>query len=526
MNADEIRQRKKKRRGQKDMISIETLGQRTKFIADDKYKLIEDNETDSEDEEVLQHNGKVPNSNLTATSQDEIGEITDDDTARLINSSHGNIIFSGFGDKPPDPGEAESFCSITVQILFPFIVAGLGMVGAGLVLDIVQHWTVFETVNEIFILVPALLGLKGNLEMTLASRLSTQANLGNLDKKDDCMSMVTSNLALVQCQGIVVGFVASIVAVIMDFMKGGELDLDHTLLLCASAIVTASIASFLLGLVMVGVIVLSRRCKVNPDNVATPIAASLGDLITLAMLASITSFLFHYTETRDRWPTLIIITLYILFTPICIYFAKKNQVTQLVLYTGWTPVLIAMTISSLGGLILDSAVNKFNGIAVFQPVFNGVGGNLVAVQASRISTYLHSNAAFGELPSGEDKVCLDPLSVIIGESVHSRTCRILMMLVVPGHLLFAFTISFFNLGHTTVTPIFVIFYICAAFLQIWILLHTAHWMIHLMWKWSIDPDNSAIPYLTALGDLLGGGLLALAFEILFLIGDKDSDVGD
>ena len=27
--------------------------------------------------------------------------------------------------------------------------------------------------NEIFILVPALLGLKGNLEMTLASRLST-----------------------------------------------------------------------------------------------------------------------------------------------------------------------------------------------------------------------------------------------------------------------------------------------------------------------------------------------------------------
>ena len=47
-----------------------------------------------------------------------------------------------------------------------------------------------------------------------------------------------------------------------------------------------------------------------------------------------------------------------------------------------------------------------------------------------------------------------------------------------------------------------------------------------MWKWSVDPDNSAIPYLTALGDLLGGGLLALAFEILFLIGDKDSDVGD
>ena len=51
----------------------------------------------------------------------------------------------------------------------------------------------------------------------------------------------------------------------------------------------------------------------------------------------------------NRWPSLIIITIYILFTPICIYFAKKNQTTQLVLYTGWTPVLIAMSISSLGG---------------------------------------------------------------------------------------------------------------------------------------------------------------------------------
>jgi len=51
-------------------------------------------------------------------------------------------------------------------------------------------------------------------------------------------------------------------------------------------------------------------------------------------------------------------------------------------------------------------------------------------------------------------------------------------------------------------------------------------MIHLLWKYLIDPDNSATPYLTALGDLLGGGLLALAFELLYLIGNKDADVGD
>jgi ABC-type Co2+ transport system permease subunit len=46
------------------------------------------------------------------------------------------------------------------------------------------------------------------------------------------------------------------------------------------------------GLVMVAVIVSSRHCNINPDNVATPIAASLGDLITLALLSWIASLLF------------------------------------------------------------------------------------------------------------------------------------------------------------------------------------------------------------------------------------------
>jgi solute carrier family 41 len=45
---------------------------------------------------------------------------------------------------------------------------------------------------------------------------------------------------------------------IMDFIPEGSFSLDHGLLLAAASIVTASIASFLLGLIMVAVIVLSR----------------------------------------------------------------------------------------------------------------------------------------------------------------------------------------------------------------------------------------------------------------------------
>jgi len=53
---------------------------------------------------------------------------------------------------------------------------------------------------------------------------------------------------------------------------------------------------------------------------------------------------------------------------------------------------------SLGGLVLDAAVEVFNGFVVFQPIINGIGGNLVSVQASKISTMLHQSSIIGIIP--------------------------------------------------------------------------------------------------------------------------------
>jgi solute carrier family 41 len=43
---------------------------------------------------------------------------------------------------------------------------------------------------------------------------------------------------------------------------------------------------------MVLVILVSRKIKINPDNIATPIAASLGDLTTLSLLAGVSMLLY------------------------------------------------------------------------------------------------------------------------------------------------------------------------------------------------------------------------------------------
>ena len=103
--------------------------------------------------------------------------------------------------------------------------------------------------------------------------------------------------------------------------------------------------------------------------------------------------------TQDKWLAPLIIAVYVVIVvPLSVLVARANEHTVKVLRNGWVPVLMAMVISSGGGVILDRAVSKFKGIAVFQPVMNGVGGNLVAVQASRMSTFLHAETPLGVLP--------------------------------------------------------------------------------------------------------------------------------
>lgn len=469
-------------------------------------------ETDSPDT-MLEENPTLEDDN--PVDEEEYEETAD--TCQLLNGGELEIEV---------PDVKESLWATSVQMFIPFILAGFGMVAASLLLDKVQHWPVYQEVSEVYILVPALLGLKGNLEMTLASRLSTHANIGHFDNPKMKLNLIVGNLSLILCQATVVGFLASIAAVLLAWMPNGGINIEHVLLLCASSVVTALGASFILGLVMIGVILCSKSFNINPDNVATPIAASLGDLTTLACLSSLASFYLKTLE-KNIWLCVVSIVIALLLIPIWAWMASREKYSQQVLCTGWTPVVSAMIISSVGGLILDYTVAKYKGVAVFQLVINGVGGNLVAVQASRISTELHMKARLGHLPSNMT-ICLKPSAAFCDtrETSHASTAQMLLLMVIPGHLIFSYTISYLQAGHTSFTFIFLLVYLTAAMIQVVLLLYIAQVMILGMWKVNIDPDNSAIPYLTALGDLLGTLLLSMAFEFLFLIGDHDSDVGD
>ncbi|XP_020285415.1 solute carrier family 41 member 3 isoform X1 [Pseudomyrmex gracilis] len=404
----------------------------------------------------------------------------------------------------------EKWYHTILQVSVPFFIAGMGTIGAGRVLTSAKDLPAFKEVPQLMILTTALQGLKGNLDMCLASRLCTQANLGNMTSRREIAKMIIGNIALVQIQAIVAAMCLSLFGMgVGTLNENGAWAWDRALLLAVSCMCTATSSCFILDFVMIAVIMISYRYKMNPDNVATPLAASIGDVVSISILSVIASQ-FFLKLNNEIWVLYVVLAIFVVLLPVWILIVLKNKYTRSVLKSGWVPILSALLISGGGGLVLEKMIDMYEGPEVFQPVINGIGGNLVSVHASRMSTMLHQSSIMGILPP-HGKIWVFPWTALFVGSPYAKVARLLVALAIPGQLVFVFIADALNPGNCTLHVYFVLSYIIVSVVQVMILLYVAHIIIHAMWRFKIDPDNSAIPYLTALGDLSGSLLLALAF---------------
>lgn len=110
------------------------------------------------------------------------------------------------------------------------------------------------------------------------------------------MFYLSLSLYNLKAQAIIVGFLASISAILLKLFTEHQFDYNNSLVLVAGSMSTASLASLLLAGLMMLVIILSKRLNINPDNIATPIAASLGDLVTLTILSYLCTYLYQISK--------------------------------------------------------------------------------------------------------------------------------------------------------------------------------------------------------------------------------------
>lgn len=105
------------------------------------------------------------------------------------------------------------------------------------------------------------------------------------------------------------------------------------------------------------------------DNIAPPVAACLGDLVTLSLLGVIAELHLYILHTPI--PLIIVLTL-VAAAVGWTFVTNRNENVKHLLREGWSPLFIAMAISSGTGIVLDTFVERYSGFALLAVVITGM----------------------------------------------------------------------------------------------------------------------------------------------------------
>lgn len=452
------------------------------------------------------------------------------------------------------------------------VLALIGLLLSGTLLERMSRWSVFVKVDKLFILVPILLNLKGNLEMNLSLRMSTAANIGELDNGRTRRALVTGNLALLQVQSLIVAGAAGVLSFLLGYgrepanipaslkfstptvatvhttrrgfvhlpnrtpadpalaLRGGYFELA---LVLAVSMLSASTTSGAQGAFLCALVIITRRFRGDPDNTAVPIAGSFGDLLTLTVLGIMASSFVLFEGTILA--TVILVALVLACIAFLISTLRNVYVRELVAF-GWVPLFSAMLISSGAGVILDKYSEQYEGFSLLAPVVSGLPGASAAIFVSRISTVLHS----GKLPerrteynliSGGDAEHIEPPAQQVPSTLLGRIRSLHIPLPVEGNLvpilLFTNTLLvqvlfLLILWSTRILSfgwVFVALYLVCSALSVALGLALAHCLSHLLWQLDFDPDSTCLPYATAIIDVISQVFQIAAFAAAKSLGD-------
>ncbi|KAL7282933.1 hypothetical protein ACG7TL_002351 [Trametes sanguinea] len=438
---------------------------------------------------------------------------------------------------------------IVIETAPTLLLTTTGLLFTGEILDHVSHWKAMTQIDELIMIIPVVLNLKGNLEMNLSARLGTAANMGDLDHPTKRRSIILGNLSLLQVQATIVSFVAACVSFLMSRivsatagvsflmsrivsatagMEDGSAPPDNAARELLHMLYTRGVhkpkphkpplplppsgpADVLLGSFMCTLVVVCRHFGLDPDNIAPPVAACLGDLVTLSLLGVISELLLHVLNT----PIPLIITMVLAAAAVgWAFVTHRNEHVKHLLKEGWSPLFVAMAISSGTGIVLDTFVERYSGFALLAVVIAGLPGGVSSIFVSRLSTALHAaTSKAASLVSAVQELQHDK---------HHPSPRLVMITLIavslPIEIIFLTAVSL--LGWIHLPLLFIVLQVLFFLVAITISLLIARVTTTFLWKRGLDPDMYALPFQSALTDLVGQLLLVACYEVASLLGVK------
>jgi mgtE-like transporter len=383
---------------------------------------------------------------------------------------------------------------------FALLISSGGDLVTGLTLASITN--TLTALPGLLILIPAAIGMRGNIFGGLGSRLGTQIHAGTFRVSRRVDTLFGQNVGA----AILLSFSISAVLAVLAKVVSGALFSTPTISIVdymVISVIGAILSSIVVLVLTVAVAAFCARRNLDLDNVAAPIVTAAGDIATLPSLF-VATYLIGY---RFVTPAIAILCAVIAVVSLVYAARSKLPILRRIALESLPILVLAGTVDLLAGVTIQKRLESFvtfPALLVLVPAFLEDSGSLGAILAARISTKLHLGTlepGRGAWRSATEDVMLIymyaiPVFVFLG--ISSIIVAHVANRASPGALDMMGVALLAGFMATTASVV-VGFYAAVA-----------------TYRFGLDPDNHGVPMVTSSLDLLGALSLILAIVILGL----------
>lgn len=359
-----------------------------------------------------------------------------------------------------------------------------------------------EALPGLLVLVPAAIGMRGNIFGGLGSRFSTAIHTGTFRVSRRLDTLVGQNVAASLALSLSISLVLAVLAkaVSVGFGVANSISIVDFVVI---SVVGGMLSSVVVLFVVVVVTAVSVRFDLDLDNVHTPIVTAAGDMVTLPGL-----FLATYLVGIGGFtPVVAGVCAVAGLVALVMSWRARLPIMRRIVRESVPVLILAGSVDVIAGITIQKRIESFlvfPALLVLVPPFLEDAGALGGILSSRIATKLHlGTVVLSRAPwraVGEDIILIYayavPVFLLLG--VSADIVSAVFDLASPGSLQMI-SVSLLAGAFATTAAVVVGYYGAVA-----------------TYRLGLDPDNHGIPIVTSSLDFLGAVSLILAIVILGL----------
>jgi mgtE-like transporter len=384
------------------------------------------------------------------------------------------------------------------QGLVALLVSSAGDLLAGLTLGAITH--TLEALPGLLVLVPAAIGMRGNIFGALGSRLGTSIHSGTFTLSRRRQTVVGQNIAasLALTLAISVALAVLAKAVAVGFGLADTISIADFVVI---SVVGGALSSAVVLLITLGVAAGSVRFGWDMDTVSAPLVTAAGDVVTLPSL-----FLATYLVGLGPFtPSLAVVLTVVSLAVLAAAYRSGLPVLHRILRESVPVLLLAGTVDVVAGLTIERRLESFlafPALLVLVPPFLEDSGALGGILSSRLSSKLHLGVieplALPQRAARRDVALIFafalPVFALVGLSADLAAA--VTGLASPG----AWRMMAVSLLGGLVATCFAVL--------------IAYYGAIATFRLGLDPDNHGIPMVTSSMDLFGAFALIMAIVVV------------